>query len=110
MQCTAHRKHNLGPCIAHAIIGGRVCYYHGGASRQNRIAGARRIVAIGIPPGSPEYIRRRYWRALKLLSGDVESIAQWYQDHDAEVAALRREAIADSLVLPIVVGGKDNQS
>ena len=44
MQCTAMAKRTGERCAVAAIIGGRVCWHHGGAAQQVRRKAAERVV------------------------------------------------------------------
>lgn len=48
-QCTAHSKRHGGQCGRPAILGGTVCYIHGGAAPQTKAAALRRILALVDP-------------------------------------------------------------
>lgn len=57
-QCTARAKSTGVQCTRPAVLGGKVCYQHGGAAKQVRAAGQRRVAAeriraLGYVPDAP---------------------------------------------------------
>lgn len=49
MKCSAHSARTGKPCNRLAMVGGRVCWVHGGAAPQVRAAALRRIHALVDP-------------------------------------------------------------
>ena len=103
-QCTAKAKSTGVQCTRPAVLGGKVCYQHGGAAKQVRAAAARRVAAervraLGYDPGAPNVDPAE--ALLELVSHKAREVA-WLR---ATVDALAHpDAEGDPVLEPLVWG------